>query len=174
MSREGVRIVLGDSEVRVAKSHAENGNVIPELAAIAGSIYFWAGLSNYQFSRQMFGKRYDFPGANVSFFGVEVKTKGEIWEQVLKIKEADRRRGWIYFAVAVSPIQTRGERVAAATLICGYVVDALDKAGDLEVPFLATTAPLPILFQGVTDDGTRVGWPDDTAKRPWSGNAKRT
>jgi len=165
--REPIRVVLGPDLVSLAKKYAVQGDFVREFAALAGSVYLTGGRSFYYLSRAMFSKRYDYPGANVSFVGVECDDKEKIWKLDLHVRAAELRRGYLYFAVAVSPVVKTSKGEMVSCLICGFLHHNTYRKDDLRLQFMQTSAPFPLIHRGITDEGKEVKWPDDL-KRPWA------
>lgn len=170
--REPIRIVLGPDLVSLAKKYAVSDDFDREFAALAGSFYLSGGRSFYYFGRAMSEKRYDYPGLNVRFVGVPCDDKEKIWGLELHVGVNDLARGWLYFGCAISPVVKRKNGEFVSCLICGYYEHTAHRRDDLRIPFMQTTAPMPILHKGVTDTGREVKWPDDLS-RPWAVKAGR-
>lgn len=170
--REPIRVVLGPDLVSLAKKYAVDADFDREFAALAGSVYLSGGRSFYYLGRAMSEKRYDYPGLNVRFVGVPCDDKEKIWSLELRVRESDLMRGWLYFACAVSPIVKREKGEFVSCLICGYYEHKAYKRHELVIPFMQTSAPMPIIHKGVTDTGREVGWPDDLS-RPWTSKTSR-
>ena len=165
--REPIRIVIQPDDVVYAKEKAgDKQPVFKELAALAGSIYLFGGKASYMLSR-FEGRVYDVKRCNVKFIANEVAKKEDIWNQVLSVRAAERRKGFVYIGMAVSPIVN----MKAVVLVCGYYHDVTsiesDRKKDLSIPFPTLTAPLPLFHQGVTDGRQDIDWPIKGLKGSW-------
>ncbi len=172
--RDCPRVVLPADLVRYARGFADTSKsttLTRELACLAGSLFFWGGRGNYYIGREMFRSIYDFGGMNVRHFGVQVESLGDVEEAEFNVPGSERREGWIYILVALSPIMNEGtENEKAVALIYGYVVDRNvpeRNTNDLKISFMQTTALPPFAHKGVTNERTKTFWPDSGLSRPW-------
>lgn len=171
--RECPRIVLSGGLVRYARNFVDKSRsttLTRELASLAGSLFFFGGRSNYYIGRAMFSSVYDFGGMNVRHFGVQIEYLGDVEKATVKVPGSERREGWIYVAVALSPVVNEGtENEKAVALIYGYVVekDLKDNPKELTINFMQTTALPPFAHKGVTNERAKIFWPSSSLSRPW-------
>ncbi len=171
--RDCPRVVLPAELVSYARGFAdkkEPTSLIRELASLAGSIFFWGGQCNYYVGRAMFKSIYDFGGMNVRHFGAQFTNLSDIETGEIKIPGSERREGWIYILVALSPVMNEGtEKEKVAALIYGYFVDrnVPEVPKELPIQFMQTTALPPFAHKGVTSERQKIFWPDAGLSRPW-------
>jgi hypothetical protein len=119
----------------------------------------------------MFKSLYDFGGMNVRHFGAQFANLADIEAATLTVSGSERREGWVYILVALSPIMNEGtDKEKVAALIYGYVVDRNvpeRNTNDLEISFMQTTALPPFAHKGVTGERTKTYWPESGLSRPW-------
>lgn len=162
--REPIRIILQPDDVAFVRERVGRDTLVRELAALAGSLYLFGGRASYMLSR-FEGKREDTKWANLKFIGSEVAKKEEVWEQELLVKAMDRRKGYVYLAIAVSPV-IKGK---AAALICGYTRETDENMkNDFRVPYRVLIPAMPIFHQGVTDAKESIEWINKKPRRPWA------
>ena len=171
--RDCPRVVLTAELVRYARKFVEKNpstTFSRELACLAGSLFLFGGRGNYYIGREMFKSLYDFGGMNVRHFGIQVDSLKEIESAEFKVPGTERREGWIYVVVALSPVLNEGtDKEKVAALIYGYMVDknVPEQAGELQVSFMTTTALPPFAHRGVTNERAKIYWPDSGLSRPW-------
>lgn len=185
--RKTVIIVLGHEDVQLARANAFKKSptdsarkLDQELAALAGSRYLMGGTGTYRVLSRGLTPGQDIPGANVTFVGLPVKKRDEIWQLKVEILKEDRRKGWVYIPVAISPVQNSGTKenplYRAFALVIGYKEEEEHISGSLRFAALDTAAPFPLRWRRNGDEGNEeVQWPIGSGGGPGaarSGSAK--
>ena len=173
MSERGIRVPITSEGIELVRKYKSKGrDELDDLAVLAGTLYVFGGMGGFIIARGFLPNNGDIPQSNQFFIGHRAKTKDDVYRGKLKVLASRRRLGYIYWAVSVSEVikgsggpKSKGD--IATAMIVGYVLDTEGgKSGkNLEVEFLATTAPPPIRWYGISDfDKGAVDWPNEVRK----------
>ncbi len=175
----GIILTMGEKEIAMAERRVQEHQdpergMVQELGVLGFARYYLGG-NGVSILREVYPpKAYnDMVYSNVRVKAYEAKTQGELTNPVLKLSGRERRRGLLWWLVAVSPVREKshGDRFCTAMVI-GWYFDAnatpqetfhghhgkTIKMPDYTVQNGELGQVPPTYWIGVSDEGKSVEW----------------
>jgi hypothetical protein len=162
---KGAKIQLGDREIEIAEKSSRGFHT--EIGVVAFIRYYFGGDGVVQLRNAYPPDAYgDVLYSNLRVRTVFVQAVKDLAETHLEVEAKDRKRGLLWYLVAVSPKRpgTKQGTTIVNALIQGYWLDSSGEEKKLKVPARELKEPPPVLWLGVTDEGERVEWSDAIRK----------